>query len=39
MRRTLGALRLPSLDDVSALDARIDRIEERLDRLLSDRQG
>lgn len=39
VRRTLGALRLPSLDDVSHLDARLDRIEERLERLLSKRQG
>lgn len=39
VRRTLGALRLPSLDDVSQLDARLDRIEERLERLLANRHG
>lgn len=38
VRRTLGALRLPSLDDVAHLDARLDRIEERLERLLAKRQ-
>lgn len=39
VRRTLGAIRLPSLEDVSQIDARLDRIEERLERLFVARNG
>lgn len=39
VRRTLGALRLPSREDVSHIDARLDSIEERLERLFVARNG
>lgn len=39
VRRTLGSVRLPSLEDVSNIDARLDRIEERLERLFAARNG
>lgn len=37
VRRTLSALRLPSLGDMSLLDARLDHIEARLERLVAAR--
>lgn len=38
VRRTLSSFRLPSSADVAALDARVNRIEARLERLLAARQ-
>lgn len=39
VRRTLQSFRLPSPADVAALDARVNRIEARLERLLAARHG
>lgn len=38
VRRAIGSVRLPTREDVAALDARLDRIEERIDKLLAERR-